>query len=150
MPELFDAARGLLGVPLDAAVLPSAIEWLAEGRELRIEVLEQGGEPLVYLPWLAASEAGLAASVEIMLARAGQTEALASDSDLQSMEGIQDTQLHPKQRSAVLGLLAAPLALLTGGPGVGKTTIVHWVVRLAEARGAKVLLASPPGAPRNV
>ena len=54
-------------------------------------------------------------------------------------------ELHPDQRSAVLELLRQPVSLLTGGPGVGKTTIVQFVAQLAEAGGAEVLLASPTG-----
>jgi len=143
--ELFAQARELLAVPLEEPRLERALDDLAALGDVRVETLADPAEPGVYLPWLAASEAGVAANVEAALARAEACPALASDSDLQSMEQRQGLQLHPKQREAILGLLAAPLALLSGGPGVGKTTIVRWVVLLAQARGAKVLLASPTG-----
>ncbi len=143
--ELFEGARELLGVPLEGAVLPRALDDLAATREVRVEKLEAQQEPLVYLPWLAASEVGVAASIEAILAREEATKALATESDLGTMESLEGVHLHSKQREAILGLLAAPLALLSGGPGVGKTTIVRWVVRLAQARGARVLLASPTG-----
>ena len=143
--ELFAAARELIGVPLADEALPRALDDLAATRDVRVEAIEGEREPCVYLPWLAASEAGVAASIEAILSRSSDTNALAGESDLRSMEGLQGVQLDFKQREAVLGLLAAPLALLTGGPGVGKPTIVRWVVRLAQARGARVLLASPTG-----
>lgn len=143
--ELFAQARELLAVPIDDQGLERALDDLAAVRDVHVEVLAGEVEPRVYLPWLAASEACVASSVEAALARAESCPALARESDLQSMEVQQGLQLHPKQREAILGLLAAPLALLTGGPGVGKTTIVRWVVLLAQARGAKVLLASPTG-----
>ncbi|NOT30598.1 MAG: AAA family ATPase, partial [Planctomycetes bacterium] len=44
-----------------------------------------------------------------------------------------------------LGCLAAPHVLLTGGPGVGKTTIVRLVAELAEQAGLSLVLASPTG-----
>ena len=146
--ELFAGARELLGVPLEDARLPRALDDLAATREVRVESVETAtGETqsCIYLPWLAASEAGVAASVEAILARSEATTALATEFDLRAMEGSQGLHLHSKQQEAVLGLLAAPLALLTGGPGVGKTTIVRWMVHLARARGARVLLASPTG-----
>ena len=57
---------------------------------------------------------------------------------------------HLIARRAVLGLLSSGLALLTGGPGVGKTTIVRCVVALAEgagrvlARSVVARLTQPP------
>jgi len=70
---------------------------------------------------------------------------LADARALELAEKRSGIELHPLQREAVLGLLSAPVALLTGGPGVGKTTIVRFVVSLAESVGTRVLLASPTG-----
>jgi exodeoxyribonuclease V alpha subunit len=61
------------------------------------------------------------------------------------MEASSELNLSPDQRAAVLSLLAAPIGLLTGGPGVGKTTIVRLIVALAESAGSRVELASPTG-----
>jgi exodeoxyribonuclease V alpha subunit len=142
--ELRAGVRELLEVPLTDAELGAALEELIARREVTLEST-LGDEPLVYLPWLSACEAGVAASVEAMLARRQAARPLAVESELRSMEDLQGVHLHAKQRAAVLGLLAEPLALLTGGPGVGKTTIIQWVVRLAQGAGARVLLASPTG-----
>jgi len=49
------------------------------------------------------------------------------------------------QRAAVLGIVARPFSILTGGPGCGKTTTTRAVVRLARAMGRRVLLAAPTG-----
>jgi exodeoxyribonuclease V alpha subunit len=75
----------------------------------------------------------------------GRAKPLAIESELAAAEKQLGIELHPLQRAAVLGLLSSRVALLTGGPGVGKTTIVRLVVQLAEAAGAKVALASPTG-----
>lgn len=53
--------------------------------------------------------------------------------------------LTPKQMAAVQAALTHRLTVLTGGPGTGKTTTVRSIIRLAEAAGARVLLASPTG-----
>lgn len=53
--------------------------------------------------------------------------------------------LTPKQMAAVQAALTHRLTVLTGGPGTGKTTTVRSILRLAEAAGARVLLASPTG-----
>jgi exodeoxyribonuclease V alpha subunit len=49
------------------------------------------------------------------------------------------------QMAAVQAALSSRVAVLTGGPGTGKTTTVRSIIRLAEAAGARTLLASPTG-----
>jgi exodeoxyribonuclease V alpha subunit len=55
------------------------------------------------------------------------------------------TTLSPEQAAAVRLALTERVALLTGGPGCGKSSTVRAVVTLARAKGAKVLLAAPTG-----
>jgi exodeoxyribonuclease V alpha subunit len=46
---------------------------------------------------------------------------------------------------AVQAALTCRVTVLTGGPGTGKTTCTRSILRLAEAAGARVVLASPTG-----
>jgi exodeoxyribonuclease V alpha subunit len=55
------------------------------------------------------------------------------------------TELAPEQEHAVRLALTAKVAILTGGPGCGKSFTVRSVVRLARARQAKVVLVAPTG-----
>lgn len=96
-----------------------------------------------YLPWLYASEVGLARSLLRLLER--EAPPVADLRALETAEDAADIVLDDEQRQAVLAQLSSPVSLLTGGPGVGKTTIVRFVVALAEAAGMRVLLASPTG-----
>lgn len=54
-------------------------------------------------------------------------------------------QLSRQQHDAVLGIAGENCALLSGGPGCGKTTITRVLVALARAMGRSVLLAAPTG-----
>jgi exodeoxyribonuclease V alpha subunit len=96
-----------------------------------------------YLPGLYDAEVSLARGIERLLT-AGAAP-LADERLLAEAEAAARITLHTHQRDAVLKLLASPVALLTGGPGVGKTTIVRLVANLAAAAGTDVLLASPTG-----
>lgn len=53
--------------------------------------------------------------------------------------------LSDEQRAAVRGITGRGFAILTGGPGCGKTTTTRAVVRLALAMGERVMLAAPTG-----
>ncbi|MFJ2787019.1 MULTISPECIES: ATP-dependent RecD-like DNA helicase [unclassified Streptomyces] len=53
--------------------------------------------------------------------------------------------LAPEQEEAVRLALTQKVAVLTGGPGCGKSFTVRSVVELARARKAKVVLAAPTG-----
>ncbi|MFF8815513.1 SF1B family DNA helicase RecD2 [Streptomyces pactum] len=53
--------------------------------------------------------------------------------------------LAPEQRDAVRLALTEKVAVLTGGPGCGKSFTVRSVVELARAKKAKVVLAAPTG-----
>jgi exodeoxyribonuclease V alpha subunit len=157
-PRLLDAARTLLTSPVApvapvapvspvsiAAMRASLADCEREG-ELRIdrELQDEQGAPAVYLPWILASEEGLAKSLSRLLA-AQEVRPLADRARLESLEEASGLRLDSAQQHAVLEVLRRPLSLLTGGPGVGKTTIVRWIVALAEGAGARVRLASPTG-----
>lgn len=140
---LVDGAARLLDDAVPAAVLEACVDELAEARAVVVDA-EIDGEARVYLPHLAHCERELAKNLA-RLVRSGARAPLATAADLERAESAARTTLHATQRDAVLGLLAQPVALLTGGPGVGKTTITRFVVQLAAARGATILLASPTG-----
>ncbi len=53
--------------------------------------------------------------------------------------------LTAQQMQAVQASLTHRVTVLTGGPGTGKTTCTRSILRLAEAAGARVVLASPTG-----
>jgi len=56
-----------------------------------------------------------------------------------------DIKLSEEQFNSVTGVLLNGLSILTGGPGVGKSTTVKFVYELLKKIGKKVLLAAPTG-----
>jgi hypothetical protein len=53
--------------------------------------------------------------------------------------------LNPSQVTAALRALTAPLSVITGGPGTGKTTICRIIADVVRARGGTILGFAPTG-----
>ena len=56
-----------------------------------------------------------------------------------------DLVLDEKQHQAIQAVFRTPLTIITGGPGVGKTTVIGELVRRAKAARVKLALAAPTG-----
>ena len=61
------------------------------------------------------------------------------------IEARSGLQLAESQKAAVRLALTAKALVITGGPGVGKTTIVNSILRILTAKGVKLLLCAPTG-----
>jgi exodeoxyribonuclease V alpha subunit len=77
--------------------------------------------------------------------RAGPFAAVDWDKALAWLRGRTDSDLAPEQADAVRLALTAKVAVLTGGPGCGKSFTVRSVMGLARAKGARIVLAAPTG-----
>jgi len=56
-----------------------------------------------------------------------------------------ELRLAQSQIDAVKMAISDKVLVITGGPGTGKTTIIHAVIRIFRAVGAKIFLAAPTG-----
>jgi exodeoxyribonuclease V alpha subunit len=54
-------------------------------------------------------------------------------------------QLAESQKAAIRLALTAKVLVITGGPGVGKTTIVNSILQILSAKGVQLLLCAPTG-----
>ncbi|OMI34119.1 SF1B family DNA helicase RecD2 [Streptomyces sparsogenes] len=110
-----------------------------------------GGEPVtaVYLVPFHRAEISLAGQV-LRLLRGGEDRMPAFrdvdwDKALAWLARRTGADLAPEQSQAVRLALTEKVAVLTGGPGCGKSFTVRSVVELARAKKAKVVLAAPTG-----
>ncbi len=106
----------------------------------------------VYLPPFHRAELSLAGQLRRLL-RGGDEAAdrLAAFRDVDWDRALAwlaertGAELAPEQRDAVRLALTERVAVLTGGPGCGKSFTVRSVVELARAKRARVVLAAPTG-----
>lgn len=55
------------------------------------------------------------------------------------------SSLNSKQQEAVRTAFREPISIITGGPGVGKTTVTREIVAIAHSLNLRILLAAPTG-----
>lgn len=70
---------------------------------------------------------------------------IATKKALEWVKGQLGFDLAESQSAAVAAALKAKLMIITGGPGVGKTTIMLAILRILMAKKAKILLCAPTG-----
>jgi exodeoxyribonuclease V alpha subunit len=61
------------------------------------------------------------------------------------VEGKLGVTLATSQREAVRVALGSKVMVITGGPGVGKTTLVNSILRVLRAKGIAIALCAPTG-----
>lgn len=98
------------------------------------------GTDMVYEPGLLRCEVELS-----QLIAALSTVSHHKGERMLSYEPLPGTLFSDEQLAAVKMAGFAPLSIITGGPGVGKTTVVSEIVRRAKLAGLKTLMAAPTG-----
>ncbi|TQM82952.1 exodeoxyribonuclease V alpha subunit [Saccharothrix saharensis] len=140
--ELIGAAIKILQV--DAGLV---IECLAElvAEEGVVREVMPDGEPGIYLVAFHRAEISLANQLLRLLKTDEERMPAFRTVDWERAFGWLGASLEDKQRDAVRLALTRKVAVLTGGPGCGKSFTVRSIVKLAVAKGAKVVLAAPTG-----
>lgn len=140
-PQVLAAAAQLLAIP--AAVIAAALTAeIAQGNVIA-EVIQD--QPCVFLAPLHRAELGVAAHLRRLLKLPPPWPAIATEKALPWVEQQTGLTLSASQRAAVAQTGNAKVTIITGGPGVGKTTVVHSILRILRAKGVRVLLCAPTG-----
>jgi len=147
---ILDVPAGLIVPCLDELAAAEGVireQVPAAGRPAPAQAVPQG--PAVYLPPFYPAERSLASALlRLHAARADKLGAFAAvdwDKAFGWLRARTGSDLAPEQADAVRLALTAKVAVLTGGPGCGKSFTVRSVVELARAKGATIVLAAPTG-----
>jgi exodeoxyribonuclease V alpha subunit len=139
--ELIDLSARLLGIGTERIDEGIALEL--DAKRLRRDTL--AGRDAIFLPWLYGAEQ-FVADILLQLANGRPSwPAIDVPKALEWVERKTGLQLAPSQRAALDLMLRSKVSVITGGPGVGKTTIVNSIVQIVAAKEAKIFLAAPTG-----
>jgi exodeoxyribonuclease V alpha subunit len=138
VPRELITERAASMLEIDEGHVAAALEalWAAE----RV-VIEDGG---VYLIWLYRAEVAVATGLKRLLESPGK-ELGGLAAALSAFEQASKIELAPGQRAAVEAAARHKVVVITGGPGVGKTTIVRAILNVLAKARLRVKLAAPTG-----
>ncbi len=153
LPEERLIADAVKLLQVDTGLVIECLAELAEDPEgvVRESVPGPEGAPVtaVYLVPFHRAELSLAGQVGRLLRteedRMPAFRDVAWDKALAWLAQRTGATLAPEQEEAVRLALTCKVAVLTGGPGCGKSFTVRSIVELARAKRAKVVLAAPTG-----
>lgn len=143
LPEvkLAEQTMQLLGCAPD--IIHPQLELLIASDELERHVLN--GQTVLYLPYLRAAEQSIATSIRALTMFPAAYPKM--DQDAMLAEAAKETgkTLAESQQRAVKEALKNRCLIITGGPGVGKTTILRTILTILGRQRVKMTLAAPTG-----
>ena len=139
--DLIEQCAKLLGIGTEK--ISEAIALELEAKRLTRDTL--GERDAIFLPWLYAAERNIGNTLRRLVKGRPPWPSIDVEKALRWVEGQTGVHLAPSQRAAIELMLRSKVCVITGGPGVGKTTLVNSIVRIAEAKDADILLAAPTG-----
>jgi exodeoxyribonuclease V alpha subunit len=150
------SGQGHCGLPY-AELVPLAVKLLdiaesiietAIAQEVADEVLLPDtveGQACVFLAPLYYAEQSIAAQIQRLDAGGTTLPAFEADKAIPWVEQKLSIQLADSQKAAIRLALSSKLLVITGGPGVGKTTLVKSILTIMTVKGVKPLLCAPTG-----
>ncbi len=139
---LIQQTAELLGVDL-TLIAPRLGALQLAGHVVRESLGDRG--PVTELPLSFQAEQGAAVKLAELIKTPAKTASLDIHAAIHAFEAVTGLQLAGQQRKAVECALVDKCVVITGGPGVGKTTIIKAIVHLAKLTLKKVALAAPTG-----
>ena len=142
---LLNLAADLLKI--DGEILISAMKNLEAEGTIVTENLKKGEniELGVFLAGYHLAELQIARMLKLVQTSEKRIKDINTDKALEWVQGILTISLADKQIEAIRAALVNKVLVITGGPGVGKTTIIKSILQIFCNATNNILLAAPTG-----
>ncbi len=130
------------GLELDQEMARRAVDELAADGE--IVAAKVGDGEAIYLKRLFDAETIVVERIQMLVAGRAMSVA-AAEKAMAAAEKAGGVTLSDEQNRALKTALRAKVAVITGGPGTGKTTLLRALLNVLDAAGLKPTLAAPTG-----
>lgn len=142
--QLTDRCSVLYGI--EQHLVETSLEALADERKIVMETRESdNGEIAVYNHHLYKAETGISNTLNALVSMPVDTVDINADDIIEEVLKTLAIKLSEEQLEALEDILSHKIAVITGGPGTGKTTLIRSVTAICKRLGRKTLLAAPTG-----
>ena len=136
-----EVAAGMLEVSSEA--VDENLYALAFTGSVKIEEID--GQDVVYLYVFYQAEQHVTACLRMLNSQDPHPAGMDVDSLIRAVQGRTGMVFSQEQVDAVRAAVRYGVTVITGGPGTGKTTIIHAILRVLEDGGLKTAVAAPTG-----
>jgi len=142
--NLFSRCENLFQI--NRRAIRNAIDEMVAAKVIAVEPIENGASTCaIYMKDLHLAETGLASKLKAMLSVPIAPAAIDADRISQEVHQKLAINLSAEQLQVLEKVFSHRIAIITGGPGTGKTTLLRSISTVFEAQGKRVLLAAPTG-----
>lgn len=118
---------------------------LEKEERINISALDTDETKYIWLSSYYASELGISNELLRLVTSDSTVRSVKTEQALDWIEQKMQISFAPEQASAVKMCLNSKLAIITGGPGTGKSTITNAIVEIFSQLSDNILLAAPTG-----
>jgi len=130
-------------IEVEAGLIEAALTLELQSGELVADTVD--GEACVFLAGLYRSEQAIAGRLRLLSGGRPPWPAIDAGRAIPWVENKTGLALAPSQVAALRLAVASKALVITGGPGVGKTTLVNSILKVLGAKGVAVALCAPTG-----
>jgi len=142
LKELIEKSVTLLEIP--EAIIVEAVQLETTAKRLVQEMIE--GEAALFLASIYRAEVGIVAHLKrLQTHRSDWMREIDLQGACQWVEARTQLKLSLMQETALRTALQHKVVIITGGPGVGKTTLVNSILQIAKTKTKHIVLGAPTG-----
>ncbi|MGD9972799.1 MAG: ATP-dependent RecD-like DNA helicase [Desulfatirhabdiaceae bacterium] len=123
----------------------SEIDSLVQGRDVILDRHIHCDESVVFLKHLHDAELGISRRIHALQSVPVHLPPMNPDDIADAVRMNLAIQPSPEQLSVLENILQHKVAIITGGPGTGKTTLIRSICAVFKRLGKKIALAAPTG-----
>lgn len=138
---LVETATQLLAI--DQSLVEQALARMIERKDLQPDSLN--GEDLIFLPYLRKAEVNITERILRLASTPAAYPPIDLDKAIEWCQTRTGKILAAQQREALAKAVTSRILIITGGPGVGKTTLVNSLLLILRAKSVRCVLCAPTG-----